>query len=191
MKAISDMTIGEFAAFVATKLLEKGIDVTLSGGSCVSIYTNNKWHSNDLDFISNGAIAHRIMTKTLLDIGFETKGRYVKHSESQYYVEFPTGPLMAGNEFIKNNSTLIYDTGNLKILTPTDCVKDRLSQYFYWKDQQSLDQAVSVAKDNVVDIKNIEMWAKKEGMQDEFNKIKNVIESKSAASKPLVSKRRR
>jgi len=36
---------------------------------------------------------------------------------------------------------------NLCLLTPTDCVKDRLAAYFFWNDLQSLGQAVMVVKE--------------------------------------------
>ena len=53
MKPVSGMTIGELAAFVCSHLKKKGIEVVLSGGACVSIYTMNRYTSDDLDFIEN------------------------------------------------------------------------------------------------------------------------------------------
>jgi len=38
MKKVSDMTRTELAAFVCTHLQKHGIEVTLTGGSCVSIF---------------------------------------------------------------------------------------------------------------------------------------------------------
>lgn len=43
MKSIPEMTIGEFGAFVSDHLKERGIDVVLSGGSCVTIYSSNRY----------------------------------------------------------------------------------------------------------------------------------------------------
>ena len=51
MKPISKMSVGEVAAYVSSHLRGLGIDVVLSGGSCVTIYSEGKYVSKDLDFI--------------------------------------------------------------------------------------------------------------------------------------------
>jgi hypothetical protein len=48
--------IKELAAIVSDKLNERGIDVILVGGACASIYTENKYLSSDLDFVSSTSI---------------------------------------------------------------------------------------------------------------------------------------
>jgi len=55
VKLISEMTIAQLAAFVQSHLRQSGIDVVLSGGACVSIYTSNRYVSMDLDMI-NGVV---------------------------------------------------------------------------------------------------------------------------------------
>ena len=45
------MTIGEFAAYISSHLRDRGIDVVLSGGSCVTFYSEGKYVSKGLDFI--------------------------------------------------------------------------------------------------------------------------------------------
>ena len=51
MKAISQMSMGELAAYVCSHLDGRGIKVVLSGGGCVAIYASDKYSSMDLDFI--------------------------------------------------------------------------------------------------------------------------------------------
>ena len=60
----------------------------------------------------------------------------------------------------------------LKLLSPTDCIKDRLAAYYHWNDIQSLDQAILVAKGNKIDLKEIERWSINEGMIDKFKIFK-------------------
>ena len=43
MKAIGEMSAGELAALVYSYLKEHGIEVVLSGGACVTIYSQNKY----------------------------------------------------------------------------------------------------------------------------------------------------
>ena len=63
-------------------------------------------------------------------------------------------------------------TGILKLLTPTDCIKDRLAAYYHWDDPQSLEQAVWVAEKNTFDMVSIEKWSGKENMVDKFYHFK-------------------
>jgi hypothetical protein len=57
MKAISQMSLGELAAFVCSHLDARGIKVVLSGGGCVAIYASDRCSSLDLDFIDRLADA--------------------------------------------------------------------------------------------------------------------------------------
>ncbi len=53
MKSMKEMNIGELAAYICNYLRENGILCTLTGGACVSIYSENQYQSGDLDFIEN------------------------------------------------------------------------------------------------------------------------------------------
>jgi len=46
-------------------------------------------------------------------------------------------------------------TGVIRIISPTDSVKDRLASYYHFKDRQGLEQAILIAKSNKIDIDNI------------------------------------
>jgi len=172
VKPIKDMSIGELAAFVSSYLQGHGIDVVLSGGSCVSIYTQNKYSSLDLDFIEIGHAGKRKLNKILSEIGFHEANRHFENPETKFILEFPSGPLSIGEEPVKEIITLSFPTGELRIISPTDCVKDRLAAYYYWGDLQSLEQAVLVAKDNEINLNEIERWSKVEGKLAVFYQIK-------------------
>lgn len=162
MKAVKDMNLGELAAYICSHLETQGIICTLSGGACVSIYSENQYMSNDLDFIENGWNSRQTINDAMNLIGFVEQNRYYVHSESNYFVEFPKGPLSIGSEPILNISTLEFPTGVLRILSPTDCVKDRLAAYYFWDDLQSLEQARLVAQRHDVDFSDLERWSKTE-----------------------------
>jgi hypothetical protein len=59
-------------------------------------------------------------------------------------------------------------TGVLRLLSPTDCVKDRLAAWFHWEDRQALGQAVLVAEAQPVDRADLRRWAKAEGKSQAF-----------------------
>lgn len=162
------MSIAELAAYVCSHLKENGIEVVLSGGSCVSIYTENKYETPDFDFIENVSSGRKKLTVVLAKIGFapdpeKKNDKYFHHAETDFLIEFPSGPLALGDEPPHDVQTLEFETGKLTILSPTDCIKDRLLSYFYWEDLQCLNQAIMVARDNKIEFQELERWARKEG----------------------------
>ncbi len=165
------MSVGELAAYICTNLRRRGIDVVLSGGSCVSIYSSGKYVSNDLDFIEAGLHSVRDIRDAMTEMGFERQHRHFKHPDSSFLIEFPTGPLAVGKEPVGSIDEITFSTGILRIISPTDCVKDRLAAYFHWKDRQCLEQAVLVAGANPVDLDEVERWSKREGRSAEFRLI--------------------
>ncbi len=172
MKAIKNMNLSEFAVLVYNQLKKKGICCVLTGGACVSIYTDNKYQSYDLDFIDETESSRKEVNKALSEIGFFEENRYFRHPDTKFFVEFPSGPLSVGSEPVKNIVTLKLPSGQLKLLSPTDCVKDRLSAYYHWKDLQSLEQALLVAKNQKIDLKELRRWSKHENKLQEFETIK-------------------
>ena len=171
MKLIREMTIGELAAFVCTHLKDNGINVVLSGGACVSVFTENKYQSYDLDFIENVITSRKKIREVLQKIGFIEEHRYYKHPDTEFFLEFPPGPLSIGDEPVRETIEKEFSTGLLRLISPTDCVKDRLAAYYYWNDRQSLDQAILVAQACNVDFDEIERWSVKEGKSKEFADI--------------------
>ena len=135
----------------------------------------NKYQSNDLDFIDNSSTPRKIIKDFLSEIGFIEENRYFKHPNTEFFIEFPTGPLSVGSEPIQDIIELEYSTGKLLIISPTECVKDRLAAFFYWDDLQSLEQAVLVIKNNSVDFREIERWVKIEKQLSKYNVIKNKL----------------
>jgi hypothetical protein len=65
-----------------------------------------------------------------------------------------------------------FSTGLLRLISPTDCIKDRLAAYYHWNDRQSLDQAILVALECEIDLGEIERWSTKEGRSNEFADIR-------------------
>ena len=163
MKSINKMTQAELAAYVQSHLREKGITVILSGGASVSIYTANKYVSADVDLIDVYSIERNKIKIAMEEIGFHEKNRYFVHPNTKHIVEFPPGPLSVGEESVTSIKEIKYSTGVLRVISPTDCIKDRLVAYYFWNDQQSLAQALLVAKHNRVNFTDIKRWSKASG----------------------------
>lgn len=173
MKAIAEMLLAELAAYVQTHLQQAGIQVVLSGGSAVSYYSDNLYVSKDVDLIDNGLASRKQIRKAMEQIGFQSDGRYFRHPDTEILVEFPGGPLSVGEELVRDFQTAQLQTGTLRVITPTDCVKDRLCAFYFWNDRQGLAQAILVAKQQTIDLEEIRQWSVREGQQEKFEKFQS------------------
>lgn len=175
MKTVKNMSQVELAAYIQEALHAKGIQVVLSGGSAVAFYSSNKYVSKDLDLI-NTSFSKRSKIKAVMEnLGFREQGRYFIHDETTFFVEFPDGPLSVGEEPVKEISEFELSTGILKVLSPTDCVKDRLCAFYFWNDLQGLEQAILVTKSQNVDLNEIKRWSQIEEKVKEFKVFKDKI----------------
>ena len=168
MKSLRDMSVGELGALVHSHLEKNGIRVILTGGACVSIYSDNKYQSRDLDFVEEVPVTRRKLKKFLGELGFKEENRYFHHPETEFFLEFPSGPLSVGEEAIRNITILKFSTGRLRLISPTDCVKDRLAAFYHWDDRQSLEQALLVARVQKIDLPEVQRWSEREGQLSKF-----------------------
>jgi len=175
MKTIAAMSLGELAAFVCSHLQTHGINCVLTGGGCVSIYTKNRYQSYDLDFIESVPTSRNRLKEALTELGFSEKNRYFRHPATEFFLEFPAGPLSIGSEPVRATVVMEFSTGRLALLSPTDCVKDRLAAYYHWSDQQALAQALLVAENNEIDIENVRKWSVKEDKLAVFESIRKQL----------------
>ncbi len=102
--SIGDLDVAELAALICRTLEGHGIRAVLTGGSCVSVWSNNEYASNDLDFVTLGLHSNAEIARALSTIGFQkakSSPRYFEHGDTHMVIEFPSGPLMVGNELIR------------------------------------------------------------------------------------------
>jgi hypothetical protein len=166
----------DLAGLVGQHLSRHGIDVVLSGGACVAHYSKGEYVSMDLDFVNAGFARRDKIEKAMAEIGFQETGRYFKHPDSEYLVEFPPGPLGVGDEPVREILDWKTSTGTVRIISPTDCVKDRLAGYYHWQDMQCLEQAILVSMANDVDIEELARWSERENKSNEFEAIRQRLE---------------
>lgn len=163
-----NFTVRDLAIFLWDYLASHGIETVLTGGACVSIYTKNEFLSYDLDFVLLDLKQKQKINKILEEIGFCLEGRHYRHGDTAFIVEFLSPPLSVGEEPVKDVQTIEEHQRKLKLLSPTDCVKDRLAAFYHWNDELSLEQAVLVSRAQTVDLKEIERWSENEGMGGKY-----------------------
>ncbi|MGL4348437.1 MAG: nucleotidyltransferase, partial [Chlamydiales bacterium] len=153
------ITLEKLAAIVSEKLKEHEIDSVLVGGGCVSIYSRNRYESYDLDYVTHEDM--KTVEKALLELDFIKNEKYFCHTDCDYFIEFVSPPVSIGDEAIHKFEYHKTPLGTIKMLTPTDSVKDRLAGFYHWGDRQSLDQAVMICNEipNKIDLDKIKRWS--------------------------------
>jgi hypothetical protein len=163
-------SLEELAAIVSESLERAGIVATLSGGAAVSIYTQNRYLSQDLDFVTMARVHD--LKAVLEPLGFRNTGRprlsVFEHPNTHWYLEFPPAPLSFGGTYVDPTQCAIIDTGlgKLRIITPTHSVMDRLIAAAAWNEPQSLELALLVAKHQraSIDWDLLDRWVVTEGI---------------------------
>ena len=152
----------ELWKYVGSHLTEHGFDAVLVGGAVVSIYTNGAYESGDLDFIIQNIMKDKL-PEVMKKIRFIKKGRHYVHPDCKHlFVEFPSGPLGIGEDTNIKPVTVEEKGREFKILSPTDCIKDRLAGYIYFKSPEGLDQALLVAKTQPFNKSAVKRWCERE-----------------------------
>lgn len=159
----------ELWKFIATHLKKKGIDTVLVGGAVVSIYSEGAYKSGDLDFVLTTMFVNNL-AEVMKEAGFVKKGgRHFIHPECNHlFIEFPSNFLEIGEDRKIKPEEVEFEGVKIKILSPTDCVKDRLASYIHFKARECLDQAVLVAKKHSIKLEKIKNWCEAEGAEYAF-----------------------
>ena len=176
MKPIKEMKQPELAAYVQSSLRQHGINSVLTGGALVSLYASGKYVSLDIDLIL-ALLKELSQVKDIMrTMGFTKPGRHYQHPDTQFLIEFPKGPLSFGGDGDIDTVAIETVVGLLNALSPTDCVKDRLSHYYFWEDQQGLLQARLVAANHEIDLEAIENWSRSIDKGEAFDRIRESLQ---------------
>ena len=120
MKPIKKFTQAELAAFVQSHLRECGVEVILSGGAAVGVYSRGSYVSKDIDLVNTHFAKRGKIEEAMYAIGFKFIGRHFEHPDTDHVVEFPPGPLLLGESRVTEIYELAFDTGLLRVISPTD-----------------------------------------------------------------------
>jgi hypothetical protein len=164
--------------YVAWHLEGEGIRSVLVGGAVVAIYTEGLYRSGDLDMVPD-EIGRQRLEEVLAAVGFEpTKSRYFKHPACPHlFLEFPRGPVEIGEQFPVVPDEIEVEGRTLRLLSPTDSVKDRLAGYIHWKSRANFDQALLICRRQKgrVDLKAVGEWCAIEGDPAVFEELSSYL----------------
>lgn len=93
----------ELAVLISQTLEAAGIKATLSGGGAVSIYSDNRYMSKDLDFVT--AERRDRLAAALKPLGFSlaSSRRNFTHPDTDLFLEFPPAPLEFGCRMVQHD----------------------------------------------------------------------------------------
>jgi hypothetical protein len=174
-----DSTLPEVALAVGSSLRRRGVRAVLTGGACVSIYTNGTYVSRDVDYVIQNVVTQHQIDGALSELGFWREGDRYVHEEVSFFVEFPPGPLAVGGDFDIRPVEMTAPDGPILALSATDICKDRLAAFYHWDDYQSLTQAVAVACHQQLDLASLRRWSRDEGKEDAFNEFVKQVGTRS------------
>ncbi len=167
------ISLRDLAGYVSEELRKRGIDTILVGGACVTIYTENRYQSYDLDYITY--VDMKRVKKALAELGFIERKKYFKHEGCQWFVEFVSPPVAVGEEPVQRFNLVKTPLGTIKLLYPIDSIKDRLASFYHWDDKEGLEQAVNICVDYTIDLKELEEWSIREKQKMKFEVFKKKL----------------
>lgn len=159
---LNKLNMEELSSYVCSQLEKRDIKVILSGGSCMELYTNALYSSYDIDFVMKHSHSTKQIENAMLDIGFTIDGKYYVLDDSDFYIEVLNPPIAVGDQFLNEFASRDTKVGTLKLLTATDCIKDRLCGCYLHNDKHCFEHALAVAHKNKIDIDDLKLWAKNE-----------------------------
>jgi len=161
---LSRLTTERLAAVVCDALERHGLTAVLTGGACVMIYAEGKYVSRDLDFVLSPSDRLRAVETALAELGFRAAGRVYVHPDVDMAVDVGNRwPLAVGQEILRLPPRRAVSGYYLRMLSATNCVKDRLAAFYFWGDQQALEQAILVCRARRVNMREVGRWSRAEG----------------------------
>lgn len=151
--------------FAAVHLKRGGVETVLVGGAAAAVYSEGAYRSGDLDLVKESySVPYSTVEEILRGIGFTRQGKHFAHPRCRHIIiEFVSGPVAVGEDTDITPERHAAHGTTIKILSPTDCIKDRLASYIFFKSRDALEQAVLVARRNRHDTAAIRRWCASEG----------------------------
>ncbi len=175
MKLTAKSTIRDAIEAVSRALDRAGIRAVLVGGACATIYSGGIYQSEDLDLILSSAPTQRELDDAMAAVGFARRDAQYFHEKSDFFVEFPRGPLAIGQDLGVTPVRLKVGRSDIPALSATDSCRDRLAAFYHWNDRQSLDVAVAIALRHRINLKVVRAWSDGEGASRRFEEFAKAL----------------
>ncbi len=159
----ADSSLIDVCFAVCTALDEIGMTAVLTGGSAATFYASATYQSRDADFIITMRGDDSRGMEAMARLGYSRVGNIYVHESNRYTVDFPRGPLAIGEEIVQSWATYERRHERLHVLSRVDSVRDRLSWFYWYRDQSALAAAIAVATSGDLDLLAIREWSMRVG----------------------------
>ncbi|MBM9502885.1 hypothetical protein JWG44_21775 [Leptospira sp. 201903071] len=168
----------ELWKFVGWHLANKGIQSVLVGGAVVAIYSRGAYRSGDIDLVEPLISKASEIKSVMEELGFYKITRHYVHPKCNHlFIEFLSAPVSIGDDYKIIPDEKEIEGKILKIFSPTDCIKDRLSSYIHFNARECLDQALLVARSQRFEMRMVKEWCLNEGAlgKDAFEEFETLL----------------
>ena len=170
-KDFQGLSVKQIAARVREHLVQAGYDPVLTGRACAAVYVGSKVAARALDFVLKEYEVPEL-ADTMRAIGFNRTGLYTYEGRRcPLDVIFSPPPLAVGDDMVRGVDEIKVRGGAIKLLTPTDCTRQRLSMYYRWGDMDAFEEAVEMALAFDVDMDLIKKWSDWEWCSDRYEEF--------------------
>jgi len=167
----------EVAAVVFSKLLEEGHEPVLTGQGCAVIYGGTSIRARQIEFAIDDYAVDSVCA-LMESLGFRAKEAHTfSNAVCQFDVLLSPKPLTVGDDAVSDMRVIKTTCGPLRMLTPTDCVRQRLSMFYRWGDRNALAEAIHVARRQAIDMDFVRRWSEWEWATDRFDEFVRAVQA--------------
>lgn len=162
------------AATIGELLRKQGMRPVLVGAAAAAIYVPSL-SSDTLEFVVPEYHVD-VVEKLMKSIGFQSRElRSFRSDTAPVEIIFLAPPVTVGDELVDVFQTVKSKTGPLTLLTPTDCVRHRLAQWYRFGAEEALREAIAVAKVHTVNYEMIRRWSEREWSEEKYKEFLHAI----------------
>lgn len=165
------------ATIICVHLTDMGFDPVLTGKACAAIHAGSDVDAKSLEFVISEYVVDRVES-VMASLGFKCLvHRTFGGKGSKFEVSFLPPPVAVGDAVVENIYRLKGAKGELKMLNPTDCIRQRLSMYYRFGSESAFLDALAVARKHKVDMEFIARWSDWEWAGDKFETFMKSLKS--------------
>lgn len=169
--SLKGLSLKETAAVISGQLEKHGHGPMLVGQACAAVYAGPRIKAHSLEFVVREYSVNTI-NELMASLGFVPKETHTFFSRvSPFEVMLLPAPMTVGDDVVDGSKIIKTALGPLRTLTPTDCVRHRLSMFYRWGDKQALFEAICVARRQCIDMDLVRRWSEWEWASDRFQEF--------------------
>jgi hypothetical protein len=175
------LPIQQITARVREHLSQAGYDPVLTGRTCAAIYVGHSVRPESIDFVLKEYEVPEL-AETMSKIGFKPAGLHTFASRScPVDVVFSPPPLAVGDDLVKEVAEVKVRGGRIRLLNPTDCVRQRLSMFYRWGDRDAFAEALAISSKMKVDMDLVRRWSDWEWCAESYQEFEKELRSENSS----------